>query len=55
MRDVVAQGHQCATLNAIGHGFDSHWWKLNISYFHFLVGVTKQNVALSSASNQIKN
>ena len=50
---VVAQGHKCVTVNTPGCGFHPHSGKLNIYlhlYFHFFALVSRQSVALSSAT-----
>ena len=53
MRPVVAQGHNCVTVNATGCGFDPHSSKLNMYlnvYIHFFALVSRQIAALSSAT-----
>ena len=49
-RPVVAQGHECVTVNVTGCWFDPHSKKINIYinlYFHFLL-VKRQSAALPS-------
>ena len=35
MKPVVAQGHNCVTVNGTGCGFYCHSGKRNIFFFHF--------------------
>ena len=35
----MPRGHNRATVNATGSGFDSQSRKLNIKYFHFIPGI----------------
>ena len=49
----MEQWHNRATVSVTCCGFDSHSKKLNILYFHFPILVTKQNAALSAATQHI--
>ena len=38
LESTVTQGYKRATINATSCGFDSHWGKLHLEYFHFIEG-----------------